>query len=335
MSMQFWVPFLALALAYVRRNEIQAAIQTAARGSRNFWQKGNPLLLIVACLGLLLSHFVYIKSVAVLSLLLMLVGTVYWLYGSAALKATWVPIAFSLLTIPPPDTLVDRLRSLSIGGALSATNLFYDAIGMQATVNLRGFLDFPGRNYSVEFNDAMALSSLFLPALTLIWFYALLRRYNVRQTVTFLVIGAIITLILGVLQCIIIAFVQGINPKLAGILKVDGITMLNDFVDDNGRFSLYKSTMILVQYLLATFWIGASLGLTALLGRGFKLKTEQIARPTGTVANRVGMGINVIISPLVKGIEALGKIGTLFQRSERGLEKILRRLSKSKKNKGY
>ncbi|GAB4466628.1 MAG: hypothetical protein OHK0029_38100 [Armatimonadaceae bacterium] len=335
-AIQFLIPLLSFLLIWARRREITEAVMYVPNPSRNFWKRGNPVVLAIGCLGLLFSHLIHLKGIAVLSLLLIPVGAAYWMFGGVIFRVAWVPILFSLLAIPPPDSITDAIARVSLYGGLAAAKLAYAVFRIPTTVDPRGLLRFDSLGFTAELNTAVSLGAAVLPALAIIWWYALYRRFNARQTVSFLILGFLISLILGVLKCMIVARLQGISPSLSGFLLTSEMITPDDFIRD-GALNMDGIGRVFAGTFLAGFWLALCLGLTVIASRIFKVRVEaeQIARPTGAVVNRVGRGVGFLFSPLVLLVNLLTRIGTLFKRSERAIENMFRRYSRRKRKGGW
>lgn len=327
--LQPFVPFLAMALAWSRREEIGAAVRRSKEGTRrNFWVRGNLVPLAIGCFGLLFSHIIHVKGIAIFSLWLIGIGAIYNMYGLMVLKAAWIPIAFSLLVVPPPDGVLVALTGRSLQGISFVTRTLLGLV-TTTSVDPRGFLRLDKWGYSVEFRESMAPTIVVLPALTLGLWYVLYHRLPWKKAVTFLISISGIAILVCLLQAILVALVTGQKREIGDLIQVQHpITPMNLF-DPTG--------FVQAIVMLAVAWGGLflSYGGALMLTQQNVATADRLARPTGAVANRLGRGIGVIFSPLVALLDGIGKMGKVFKRMERGIEGMLAKVFRKKKNRGW
>lgn len=334
MMMQLWVPLLASTLAWSRRNEISTAIKRVQESRpRNFWTRGNSIPLIIGCLIVVFGHIVHIKGIAILGLVLIAWGTVYALYGMPVVKAAFVPLAFLILTIPPPDSIIYGISKITVRGSVTTTSLLFSLMHIPTQVDPRGFIRFKDTGDTVELRETVSLLGILLPALTLILWFALLRRYPVKKIVSVLTLGTILGIVIGLIQCLLITMVHRFNPKLSDDLMAGGVIRHKYFMGLDGNFQFSGLMRVFWEIGIAWFWVLFAFGLTAWIAnrRQATLRAEQLARPAGTAVSSIGNFISFLLSPIMLLFTLLGKTGKLFTRMERGTEKMLSKMTRKKR----
>lgn len=333
MMMQLWIPVLAAILAWSRREEISAAIERVQEfRSRNYWTRGNSIPLIIGSLILVFGHIVHVKGIAVLGLVLIVPGAVYYLYGMPVIRAAIAPLLFLCLVIPPPDSVINNISKMSLRGAVTGTSFLFSMARIPTMIDPRGFIRFTATGDTVEIKDTISPLGIMLPVLTLALWYVLLRRYSLKKAVSTLTLATIVSMGVGLLQCVLLARIHAFSPKLSDALMAGAAIRKKYFMTLDGQFQFSGILQILWEVGIAWFWVMLAFGLTVwIMNRESSIRTEQLARPTGAVVNKVGNFIGILLSPIMLIFTLLGKIGKLFTRMERGTEKMLSRMTRKKR----
>jgi hypothetical protein len=302
---QPWVLLMAGLLIWSRRHDLaQVWARVKAHPPTKFWQRGNLTVLILGCLLVLFAHFVKVKGFAVAGLLLVLIGLLYQVYGLVMIRAMWVPLLFTTLMIPPPDSLTTRFIAMFHSGTLLIAGALFNRIGMPNGRNGNTLLFYSQGGFGIEFPWRTSALIVLAPALVILLWYGLFRRQRPGQILGLLVLGTIFSMVVDILRILAVGKLYLSQPAAARFL-----------IDMNG-------------------WIlvGAAVALTLVTERLFALAAKRVpTQQTGRAINRAGQFVNLLLSPFVALLTGLGKIGLLWKASERGIEKALSRGSKRRK----
>jgi hypothetical protein len=302
---QPWVLPMAGLLIWSRRQDLARVwARVKMHPPTKFWQRGNVSVLILGCLFLLFAHFVKVKGIAVIGLLLIPIGLIYQVYGLAIIRAMWVPLLFATLMIPPPDSAMTRLISLFHSGTLLIASMILNRIGMPNGRNGYTLQFYTQGGFGVEYATPVSSIVILLPLLVILLWYGLFRRLRPAVVVGLLIGGTIFAMLVNLLRIIIIAKLQLPQPATASFL----------------------------MNMNAWPLIGVSFALTLGALRLFSVAPKHVpSQKTGRAINKAGQFVNLLLSPFVALLTSLGKIGLLWKASERGIENILSGKSKRRK----
>jgi hypothetical protein len=301
--LQMFQPFvlpLAILLIWGRREQIHEVWQRVqARPPKNMLLRGNESILLIGCLTVLFSHFVKIKGVGVFGLLLIAVGVVYRLYGWHVLRAMWVPVLFLLLAIPPPDSIIERLNGAFLSGSMVIASAIFTRIGMP-TGRMGNYLQFAMQGYGVEYHPKISSAVILIPTLVLLLWYGLYRLRRPGQILSLLILGTVFGMAVNLLRMVIIGKIFVSQQNAA-------------------NFLMHMNAWPLIGVAFAL-----TLGAERLFSRSHALNVPT--QQTGRALNKFGQFVNLLLSPFVAVLSALGNIGRLWKASERGLERLLSKM---------
>lgn len=302
---QPWVLPMAGLLIWAYRQDIARVwARVKAQPSTKFWQRGNPIILILGCLFLLFAHFVKVKGIAVIGLLLIPIGLIYQIYGLAIIKAMRVPLLFLILMIPPPDSAMTGLVAKFHAGTLLIASMIFNRIGMPNGRNGYTLQFYSQGGFGVEYSTKVSTLVILLPLLVILLWYGLFRRLRPGAVVGLLVLGTIFAMLINLLRIIVIAKLQLPQPAAASFL----------------------------MNMNAWPLVGVSFALTLGALRLFSVAPKHVpSQKTGRAINKAGQFVNLLLSPFVALLTGLGKIGVLWKASERGIENVLSGKSKRRK----
>jgi len=102
-SYAFLIPVVSTYLVWIRRDQLLAIVPQSHYIS-------GAVLIVAGVLTLLIGQVGGIKALQQVSLLITLPGMVLWLFGTAVLRALWLPIAFLWFMIPIWEIVTDPLH---------------------------------------------------------------------------------------------------------------------------------------------------------------------------------------------------------------------------------
>lgn len=267
-------------------------------------RRSNPVVLIIGCILLLLSHMIQVKGISVGSLIVITVGIVLAVYGSAMTKVLAVPLGFLCLMIPPPDSIVEGIASRFLRGSLLVTSSLLNLANFPNSVS--GLFIKIGDN-TVEFSYRVSGFNILLALSLLIVWYLLYRRLPAVYGAYMLAVGGTLALLVNSLR---IAAAVLIHPQNPGVAR-----FLSEFP----------------ALLLA---LGCFL-LTLLLMRGLLAATRHMPAPAQRAATGAGKAIAFAVNPFVALLTYMGRLGALWKMSERGIEKGLSKMFKKKRRNNW
>lgn len=301
-----FAPFMPLAAALIlwsRRANLQTAYRRTHSAPARFWTKGNSVPLLLGCALLLFASFVQVKGFSFLGLLLIAVGVVYRVYGWLVLRTAlpaFVPLA---LTIPPPDSFIDGLVQRILSASVSVSALVLHQLHQPATaLGMRLRLENSGT--LMEYTRGCSAFAVALPAVVLLLCLLLARRARFGLALSLLTVCGLLSLVVSVVRILAIGYLAASHPDFAHWLNV---------------LSVWPFVLL-------------TLGSTLLLWRVIERSRNPVAVPVQQMTTGLGRGANALTNPLLRLLGGVGQVGKLWKRSERGLEKMLTRLTpKSKK----
>ena len=210
-------PFVPLAVAYLiwdRRAEVRQQYQELAflfpadspkRRGKLWPVLVGSLLMIVGCMTML-------TPLTILSLIIILVGCIYYLYGPFVLGKIAVPLLFLLVMVPPPGVLLLVLtQQLQVGSAIVASEMLKPIFH---TVTSQGvFITLP--NYQLEVTPTCSGTSIVFPVLAMTLWLALYRRMRIGTAGVLLLLAATIAVLMNILRIFMMGLIGGYNADLA------------------------------------------------------------------------------------------------------------------------
>jgi exosortase len=125
------IPFLAACVLYIERRSIFRTLSSHV---------GLSSLLLFLGFGLSVGTQLAVNSLTsdleltcyILALLLLWIAGFAFSFGRAAVRAAYFPLLFLLLTVPPPNFLLDRIIYLLQAGSSDITGALFDLFGVPA-----------------------------------------------------------------------------------------------------------------------------------------------------------------------------------------------------------
>ncbi len=213
---QSLVPFAVALLIWQERQRLQALwIRLKAYPVTDKRRRGNLIALSLGCLIVLIGHLVYVDSFFGIGLLLILAGTIYYIYGGVILRAIAGPLSLLLLMVNPPDSVISKLSSMAISGTAFATSSLLSLLGKQTSVN-QAIISFP--NHAVEvthpLNGANLLAALLFVAFVSAWY----QRRTPLYTFSLMVLTALLVVLVHLIRVSLYALTIMGSPAVATLL---------------------------------------------------------------------------------------------------------------------
>ena len=171
------------------------------------------------------SHLVQIKGVAVIGLLLLGWGVIYQIYGAKILRALRLPVLFSLIVIPPPDTVVDKFMQLMDILTLRSAALIFRLIGRQAVVAYEQ-INFSANGYVLDYQGHAAAAGILSTSLLFSLFYAMVRRYHISRFLPLLVLTTINFLVVNLVRIIVAGLIAGNSADMGKLIGQNSYVLL-------------------------------------------------------------------------------------------------------------
>ena len=309
---QPWIPILALILVWARRDRLISLLRYSEKHPpQTLWERGNILPLTLGCLLYLFAHLVQIKGVAVAALLLIAFGTIFALYGGRFVKSLRVPFLLCLLMIPPPDTAVDKVVLLLRQKMVTAASLLLNRLHFPNRAD-GWVMHFENTGEVVEFPNRCGGASIAVNAMILLFWYALLRRRRPLSVLVLPMIGLIVALAVNLLRVAAAGATAAAMPEISRRL-ID----LNTWV----------WTLIALMVTVGLDWLAGKI-------RWPRRTRTNAARTTGAMLTQTGRALSVVTVPFDYLFKWLGVVGTLWRRSEKAIERLLKRLTPKRKSRG-
>lgn len=209
-SYQPLVPLAAAWLAWARRDTLARVPRVVGEGVF-----GGLGLVFLGCVLLLLGHASQLVTLPMLGAVVVLAGTVRYLYGRTMLRALAVPLLFLLLTVPLPDRILGGwTQSLQMGCTQGAghvlSNLGYENAVAGNLIFLHGF--------QLDVIAPCSGVSILFPVIVMTLWLLLLRRAGPVKIIPALAIAAVIALLMNVLRIASIGMLGTAHPRLAHTL---------------------------------------------------------------------------------------------------------------------
>ena len=214
-------PFVPLAVAYAiwrDRFHVQAAYSelTEAFVEGSLRKRGHLIVSFLGCALVVLGALLMLSTLSVVGFVVLLVGGIYYLYGSKILRILGQPLFYLIFMIPPWLTLVGMLTQksqiLSQLVAGQVLQVFMSGVHSAGTT-----ITLP--NYILEVTPAASGFNVLAPVLVLTAFLALFKRLHLSWTGILLIVAWGITSALNILRLVIVGTIGGGNPDLAATLR--------------------------------------------------------------------------------------------------------------------
>lgn len=227
-------------LGRLRARRKAQALLVLARANHTLLQ-GNVSLTVIGCLLMLVAYATQTPGLAVVSVVTVLVGAIFYAYGRAALIALAVPLLFLLTMIPPPEALMIRAEQTA---QLASLGVVADLLGALGETPEPGPNVIHLGNYHLEVLQGGSGLAILVPALALTLWWLILRRTGF----------ALGTMVLGV--AVLAAMLVHIGHfVLAGLIgsKLGAMEFAKALENAN-------SLLLLVPTLALIFFVGRAMG---------------------------------------------------------------------------
>ena len=134
-SFQFFLPLGVALLTWDRRLELIDAWERVLRHEREGRKRSNkrtPLVVVLGCCLLAVSHLTHLPSLAIASLIAIAAGVVVHIYGTAMLQPLRLPLTYWLLMVPLPASLSSKFATVVSNGTIRAAVATLHAFGKPA-----------------------------------------------------------------------------------------------------------------------------------------------------------------------------------------------------------
>jgi hypothetical protein len=331
-SWQIIVPFCVLVLIWASRS----ALFAVWKRPKNRGMMGHPVFFIVGWCLYLLSLLFQGPLPAFFGLLLMTWGGIYWLFGAVLMRSLLVPFFFSFLTVPPPQTLVTKLKVLLQLALAHIVRPMLNRLGIPTNIQEVPSAEanhqfvFSGSMLSLTYNSNGA-GALFVTGFFSL-FYGAVRHYPLVRCLFLSLAGGIFGFLLEIIRVFIAALLYSrvppfslwlidISPWWLAFLGTGGVMWLD--------WRFLRAETKLGRFLLR-------------VGRPIEQLMRQINRPldaalesSAKVATRAGRAIEKSGRPFERfagWFEAkMRPLRRTFRNSNRGLEGLLGKFDRKKR----
>jgi exosortase len=217
LSYQPLVPIGAAWLAWLERSKVRALYAELAYlfPEDSPKRRGKLWPTLSGCFLMIVAYLMTVPPLAMIALLLMIVGVIYYAYGPHILASLGRPLSFLLAMAPVPNVIVSMAtQKLQLGCAAVAGQIlhfFYAEVKVVGT-----FIQLPG--YALEVVGPCSGVSILFPVLAMTLWLAMVRRIPVLPSLLMLSVGAALSLIMNVLRIVMMGVIGVYNPTLAQTL---------------------------------------------------------------------------------------------------------------------
>lgn len=212
------VPFAAALLIWQKRAYLQALWQRLqAYPVTDKRRKGSLTPLVLGCIIVLFGHLVYVDSFFGIGLMLILVGTIYYIYGSLMVRTLAGPLALFLLMVNPPDSVLSNLNNAAVNGTAFAVSSVFSLVGKTAVASQQSFR-FSG--HTVEIGQSLNGINILLAALFISFICARYQRRTPLYTFCFLVMTSVLVIFVHLLRVSIYALTFMGSPQIGRLLLI-------------------------------------------------------------------------------------------------------------------
>jgi hypothetical protein len=210
---QSLVPFAVVLLIWQQQLHLQALwTRLQAYPVTDKRRRGNMIPLIIGCLIVLFGHLVYVDSFFGIGLLLILAGTIYYLYGGMILRSIAGPLSLLILMVNPPDSLISQTNKFAINGTAFATSSLLSILGKQSSV-VSGFIRFPGN--TVEITDPLNGANILVAVLFVAFICAWYQRRTPLYTFCLLIATSMLVILIHLIRVGIYSLTTVNSPGIA------------------------------------------------------------------------------------------------------------------------
>lgn len=204
-SYQPLVPLGAAVLAWIRREQIAQIYHDTLPYTRR-----TSAFVILGCLLMLVAHATRGWQISMGALLLLVVGSILYLYGTEVLKAAAVPMLFLCLIFPHPFRH-QMTQTLQLNSTQAAGNVL-EAVGVKNTIEGNTIvLD----KYRVEVTQACSGVGILLPLVLMsIWLLGMMQSSG-TQKVFLLASATIVAIAVNILRIVAMGLIGRSSPLLA------------------------------------------------------------------------------------------------------------------------
>jgi hypothetical protein len=210
---QSLVPLAVALLIWQGRSYLQALwIKLQTLPEKDKRRRGNMIPLAVGCLIVFFGNLVYVDSFFGIGLLLILVGTIYYIYGGVILRAMAGPLSLLILMVNPPDSLISRISGSAIESTAFATSSFLSLLGRTTSVD-KSLIRFPDR--FVEVTDSLGGANILLAVLFIAFVCAWYQRRTPLYTFCFMVLTSVLVVFVHLIRVSIYALTAASSPGVS------------------------------------------------------------------------------------------------------------------------
>ena len=216
---QPWIPFVTAFLVWTRRDEWNRTareLEDLFPDPRDPRRSGNLALILVGCLGLVLSNIASVPAGGILSACLIVFGAIFYIFGPFLLRSILPPLLLLLFAIPPPFALVNAILArfqlagaTMFGGSLELMGVKNRVLGSQVTVFQSG--------WRLNISPSLSGISTFLFVMLATIGFLIWKRISLLKSIFVLIIAAFLTVIMNFLRLLSIGLMAKQNPSLAEI----------------------------------------------------------------------------------------------------------------------
>ena len=225
------VPFAAALLVWQERAYLQSLWQRLqAYPTTDKRRKGSLIPVVLGCLFVLFGHLVYVDSLFGIGLLLILVGTIYYIYGGLMVRTLVGPLALLILMINPPDSLLSITNKFAKTSTAFAVSSVLSLLGKATSVNvIQGSILIPIHTFDAQhkpillshpitITDPINGANILLAMLFITFICAWYQRRTPLYTFCFLVMVSVFVLFVHLIRVTLYSLTEMGSPKIANLL---------------------------------------------------------------------------------------------------------------------
>ena len=215
------VPPLTVFLIWSRRQDWSRTSQELEElfpNPRDARRSGSPVLLFIGCIGILIAQITALSQLTVISFWLLVVGTIFHLFGPFLLRVVAAPLLYALLTVPPPMGLAlivvrqfELTGAAMLGSSLGLFGIKTRAAGPTVILQDSGHVFLVGGSQSGV--------GVFLCVLTITLAYLIWRRAPLGKSLVVMIVAGLGTGILGLVRNILLGLIGQLSDAALTILE--------------------------------------------------------------------------------------------------------------------
>ena len=235
------VQVLTVFLIWSRRddwNQTSHELEELFPNPRDARRSGSPVLLILGGIAILVAQVAALSQLTVISFWLLVVGTIFYVFGPFLLRVVAIPLLYALLAIPPPMGLAlgivrqfELTGSAMLGGALGLFGIKTRVSGPTVTLQDSGHIILVGGSQSGV--------GVFLCVLTITLAYLIWRRAPLGKSLVVMIVAGFGACVLGLVRNVLLG--------LIGQLSDAALTLLED------RLALVPALLTLLASLMFVY----------------------------------------------------------------------------------